>query len=108
MSKPFKKLLEDISPERKERIRIKKELLKQEMALRELRQALALTQEELANNLNMNQAAISKFEKQSDIYISTLRRILSAMGADLKIVAHFSEGDVVINQFNELRDNAPL
>ena len=108
MSKPFKKLLEDISPERKERIRIKKELLKQEMALRELRQALELTQEELANNLNMNQAAISKFEKQSDIYISTLRRILSAMGADLKIVAHFSEGDVVINQFNELRDNAPL
>jgi hypothetical protein len=30
------------------------------------------------------------------------------MGADLKIVAHFSEGDVVINQFNELRDNAAL
>jgi transcriptional regulator with XRE-family HTH domain len=101
MSKPFKTLLDEMPSERRKRIRIKTELLKKEMALVELRQALQLTQETLANELHINQAAISKFEHQSDIYISTLRKILFAMGAELKITARFPEGEVVINQFNE-------
>lgn len=102
MSKPFHKLLEQMPRERRERIRLKRDVLKNEMALRELRQALKLTQEELARSLKVKQAAVSKFEKQSDIYLSTLRKILFAMGADLKIVAHFPEGEVLINQFNDI------
>jgi hypothetical protein len=50
----------------------------------------------------MNQAAISKFEHQSDIYISTLRKILSAMGAELRIIAHFPHTDVEIDQFTDI------
>jgi transcriptional regulator with XRE-family HTH domain len=108
VSKPFKKLLENMPSERRERIRIKTEVLKNEMALKDLRQALKLTQDELARSLKIKQAAISKFERQSDIYISTLRKILFAMGADLKIVAHFPEGDVLINQFKDITSaNAP-
>jgi transcriptional regulator with XRE-family HTH domain len=103
MSQPFKTLLEKMTPERRTRIKLKTELLKREMALGELRQALKLTQEELANLLKMNQAAISKFEHQSDIYISTLRKILSAMGAELRIVARFPDVDVQIDQFDEIR-----
>ena len=103
MSKPFNNLLKDMSPERRERIRLKADVMKNEMALSELRQALDLTQEELAKSLHMKQAAISKFEHQSDIYLSTLRRILFAMGAELKIVAQVPEGCVTINQFDELR-----
>ena len=103
MSKQFKNLLNKMSPERRERIKIKTDVLKNEMALGELRQALDLTQEELAKSLHMKQAAISKFEHQSDIYLSTLRRILFAMGADLKIVAHFPDGDVLVNQFTDIR-----
>jgi len=104
MSKPFKNLLEKMPPERRKRIKIKTELLKNEMALAELRQALDLTtQEELAKSLHMKQAAISKFEHQSDIYLSTLQKILFAMGADLRIIAHFPEGDVLVNQFTEIR-----
>ena len=106
MSKPFKTLLDRLPEERQKKIRVKTELLKNEMALRELRQALDITQEELANSLKLKQAAISKFEHQSDIYISTLRKILSAMGADLRIVAHFPEGDVLIRQFGEIRRDA--
>jgi len=107
MAKPFRKLIENLPPERRERIRIKTGVLKNEMALHELRQALQLTQEELANTLKMKQTAISKFEHQSDIFISTLRKILFAMGADLKIVAHFPDGDVVINQFNDFLQDEP-
>jgi len=51
----------------------------------------------------MNQAAVSKLEHQSDMYVSTLRRFIAAMGGELRIVAHFPEGDVVINQFEEIR-----
>ena len=105
MSKPFKTLLEKMSDERRNKIKIKTNLLKNEMALGELRRALELTQEELANSLKMNQAAISKFERQSDIYISTLRKILSGMGADLKIVARFPDGEVQINQFDDIHSN---
>ena len=104
MSKPFKHLLNKMSSERRERIKIKTDLLKNEMALGELRKALDLTQEEIANSLGMKQAAISKFEHQSDIYLSTLRKILFAMGADLKVVAHFPDGDVLIDQFKDIRD----
>lgn len=106
MSKPFKNLLEKMTDERRTRIRVKTELMKREMALGELRQALKLTQEELANLLKMNQAAISKFEHQSDIYISTLRKILSAMGAELRIVARFPDVEVRIDQFDEIRSEA--
>lgn len=103
MSKPFSKLREKMTPEQRKRSETKTEVLKNEMALQELRQALDLTQDELARELHVNQAAVSKFENQSDIYISTLRKILFAMGGELKIIAHFDDGDVLINQFDEIR-----
>lgn len=102
MSKPFRNLLEQMPAERQRRIALKTGVLRNQIALRDLREALELTQQELANRLHVKQAAISKFESQSDLYISTLRNILSAMGADLKIVAQFPRGHVVINQFTEL------
>ena len=106
MSKPFNTLLEKMPAARRKKIEAQTSRLKQEMALCELRQALDLTQTQLAESLHMKQAAISKFERQSDIYISTLRNILTAMGADLKIIASFPEGDVQINQFDEIRCDA--
>ncbi len=108
MSSKFRELVEKMPPESRERIEVKTKLLKTEMALRDLREALNLTQEELANTLNLKQAAVSKFEHQSDIYLSTLRKILGAMGAELKIVAQFPEGDILINQFDDVRRESEL
>ena len=71
------------------------------MALQELRQTRHLTQQEVANILNVNQAALSKMENQADMRISTLRKLLAAMGGNLKIVAEFPEGEVVIDQFEK-------
>ncbi|MBN2702902.1 MAG: helix-turn-helix transcriptional regulator [Pontiellaceae bacterium] len=101
MSKPYSELRKKMTHEQRERARAKTEALKKEMALQELRQALNMTQTELAEKLHVNQAAVSKYENQSDLYISTLRRILSGMGGELRITAHFAEGDVVINQFHD-------
>ena len=103
MAKPFKNLVAGMSPERRERIAERTAEMAQEMALQELRQALDLTQQQIAGSLQMSQAAVSKLEHQSDMYISTLRRFLSAMGGDLRIVASFPEGEVVIRQFEDVR-----
>jgi transcriptional regulator with XRE-family HTH domain len=102
MAKPFKNLMDNLSPERRERIEDRAQALLIEMALQELRQARHLTQQQLAEMLNLNQAALSKMENQADMRVSTLRRILSAMGGELKIVAQFPDGEVIINQFDSI------
>ena len=99
MAKPFKELKEEMSPQRREKIEDRAQAILISMALQELRQTLHLTQQELANILNINQAALSKMENQTDIRVSTLRKLLAAMGGTLKIVAEFPEGEVVIDQF---------
>jgi len=103
MSKPFRNLIEKMPAERRQRITQKAKNLKTQMAIGELRRALELTQEQVAGSLNVKQAAISKIEHQSDIYIGTLRKVLTAMGAELRIVAHFPDTDVEIDQFADLQ-----
>jgi transcriptional regulator len=71
----------------------------QEMPLQELRQAKHLSQQHLAEMLSTKQANLSRIERRTDMYISTLRNYIEAMGGELKIIAHFPEGDVYINQF---------
>jgi len=102
MARSFKKLRGEMPPERRKRAKERARKTIKEINLRELRQAFALTQQQLAETLKINQAAISKMESQSDMYLSTLGRVLEAMGARLKIVAEFPGGDeVVIDQFTQ-------
>jgi transcriptional regulator with XRE-family HTH domain len=103
MAKKFKDLVAKMSPASRARIKERTAQMVSEMALQELRQAMELTQQEMADQLQMNQAAISKMEHQSDMYVSTLRRFIAALGGELRIVAHFPQGDVVINQFEDIR-----
>src|SRR5689334_15536052 len=63
--------------------------LREEMVLEELRDALRLTQEQLAKTLNVDQSAISKLERRTDMYVSTLERFIEAMGGRLEIRAVF-------------------
>ena len=107
MAKPFRNLVEKMSPQSRERIRKRTAAMHAEMALQELRQARQLTQQELADRLELNQAAISKLEHQSDMYVSTLRRFVAALGGELRIVAHFPQGDVAINQFEDIPEREP-
>lgn len=105
MAKPFRNLMDKMPKERRERIEDRAQGILMGMALQELRQARKLTQQQLADALNLNQAALSKMENQADMHVSTLGRILSAMGGKLKIVAQFPEGEVVINQFDQVEAN---
>jgi len=101
MPKRFRDLIDRLPREQRERIAVRRDRIMQEISLKQLRRALRLTQRELAGTLRVNQAAISKMESQYDMYISTLRRFLEGMGAKLKIVAEFPDGEIVISQFHQ-------
>jgi len=73
------------------------------MALNELREAMEITQQHLAKRLRVNQAAISKMEHRTDMYVSTLSDFIRAIGGQLEINARFPEGTVRIRQFRELK-----
>jgi hypothetical protein len=47
---------------------------------------------------------VSKIEKRTDMYVSTLRRYIEAMGGQLDVVARFPDGDVRITQFQTAGD----
>lgn len=100
MAKSFSELRKKMSPERQAQANARTEEMMAELALQELRQALNLTQEQVAAAMQMNQGAVSKMEHQSDIYVSTLRKFVSAMGGHLKLVASFPDREVVISQFD--------
>jgi len=74
-----------------------------EMGLAELREAMELTQQSLAETLHVKQASISKMERRSDMYISTLSKIIEAMGGKLQITANMPNGRVEISQFTKIR-----
>jgi predicted transcriptional regulator len=73
--------------------------MRAELPLHELRQARDYTQTTLAETLEVAQPEISRIEKRTDMYISTLRRYIEAMGGHLDIVARFPDGEVRITQF---------
>jgi hypothetical protein len=102
MAKNIKDLQAQMSPESRARSKATADHLIREMALDELQAARALTQEHLSTILGVKQSAISKLERRADMYVSTLRQFIEAMGGQLEIRAVFPEGDVRITQFQTL------
>ncbi len=106
MAKPYKLLRDKMSLEARKKSDLLTEKMIHEMPLYELRKARLLSQEEIAKSLHVNQAAISKMERRADMYISTLRSFIKALGGDLEITARFPDGNVKINLFEELSDSS--
>ena len=59
------------------------------LTLQELRKAKALTQVQLAKTLGIQQATVAKYERQSDLLLSTLTSYVRAMGGSLKLMVEF-------------------
>ena len=107
MARKFSELVAKMSPASRARSDALYRQLLAEMPLQELRRALDLTQQQVAASLGINQVAVSKMEGQTDMYVSTLRRFVEAMGGELRIVAHFPEGNVEISQFKREAEPEP-
>lgn len=67
------------------------ELIDEEMSLQQLRKALDQTQVEVAKKLGVGQDAVSRYEKRSDMLLSTLQAYVAAMGGRITIVAEFPD-----------------
>ncbi len=99
MAKAFKDLREKMSPRSRELSDTLAAELRKDIRLTELRNALGVSQEELAQLLDKKQAAISRFERRSDMHISTLREFIEALGGRLEVIASFPDGSFHISQF---------
>lgn len=66
-----------------------KQLIAEELSLRDLRRAMNRTQVSMARKLRVGQDTISRVEKRTDMLLSTLRGYVEAMGGELDIVAKF-------------------
>jgi transcriptional regulator with XRE-family HTH domain len=71
-----------------------------ELLLSEVRHLAGKSQQEVAERLGMKQPSLSKLEKQGDMQISTLRKIIKALGGELEVLARFPKGTVKIDQFD--------
>ncbi|MBV8210082.1 MAG: XRE family transcriptional regulator [Burkholderiaceae bacterium] len=106
MAKKFKELRARMSPVSRARAEARAKEMLAEMPLNELRQARGLSQKLLAESLHVQQPSIAKLEKRTDMYVSTLRSHIEAMGGQLEIIARFPDGSVKITNFSELAEDA--
>ncbi len=102
MAKKFSDLRAKMKPQAQKRAAAMAQTMLDEMPLKELRQARGLSQKMLAELLQVQQPSIAKIEKRTDIYLSTLRSLIEAMGGELDVVARFPDGTVKISHFSDL------
>ena len=105
MARNFKELQATMDPaSRADNMqRVSEELRR--MALEELRGAQQLTQSDMAEMLDVPQSSISRIERRADMYLSTLRNYIHAVGGELRIQAVFPDGGtVVIDRFGDYEE----
>jgi transcriptional regulator with XRE-family HTH domain len=102
MSKSFNILREKLPVASRQRIEKQVQLALKDMPLAELRQARQFTQQQIAKTLKIKQASVSKMENQTDMYLSTIRKYIEAMGGELEIIAKFPEGSIKVENFKNL------
>src|ERR1700733_9247095 len=80
------------------------ELIAEELTLAAIREARRRSQVAVAKKLGVQQPTVSKIERQTDMYLSTLRGYIAALGGELQIVAQFpNQAPVRITNFKPLR-----
>ena len=97
MAAQWKQIRRPLSAEREAKVQARVRAEVSKLPLAELRRARAMTQTRLAEILQVNQAAISKIEQRSDMYLSTLRSYVEAMGGSLEVRAVFPEGEILLD-----------
>jgi hypothetical protein len=84
-----------MSPEARARVDARVRETMSRLRLSDIREAVGHTQVAVAARLDLGQASVSKIESAADMYLSTLRRYIEALGGELVVSARFPEGTVV-------------
>jgi transcriptional regulator with XRE-family HTH domain len=91
MARKFRELMADWSHDRIAEVEAGARELLLETPLYRLRQARSMTQDELAAAMGTSQTSVSKLERRPDVYLSSVRRYVEAMGGELEITARFPD-----------------
>ena len=111
MTKPYRTVpidetLERLPAERQARVKARaKQIIAEELALRELRKLRQVTQEEVARRLGGRQVYISRLERRADMKLSTLKNYVEAIGGELQLVVTFPEGTEALIKDLGVRDD---
>lgn len=97
MATTLKTMMQRLPAERRRRVEARaEELVAEELTLRDLRAARDLTQQRMAELLDIGQDSVSRLEQRSDLLLSTLRGYIAAMGGTLELVARFPDRPAVV------------
>jgi len=104
MVRTLKEVLDALPPDEREDIdRRFQELVNEVESLRELRRISEMSQARIAQALNISQPAVSKIEKQTDMYLSTLRGYVEAMGGELDVIVRLpGRGPVKVRSLEDV------
>jgi len=107
MTVSLKKMIAEESVESQERIRqLAAELIAEELNLREVRRVRKLTQTRLSKKLKIGQEGVSRIEKRTDLYLSTLRSYVEGVGGELTLMVKFPDRPpVILTGFGENADS---
>ena len=92
----LKTLLNEMSEERRADIYLRAQEIREELNLCQVRRLRKLTQASLSKKLKIGQEGVSRIEKRSDLYISTLRSYVEGVGGKLKLVVELPDQPPVI------------
>ena len=102
MAKSFDALVKRTTSKRtRERASRRAQELLQELLLSEIREMTGKSQQQVAKAIGIKQPSLSKLERQSDMQVSTLRKIVKALGGELEVIARFPNRVVIIEQFDK-------
>ncbi len=104
MAKKFAELRNKMSPERQARSKARTDQMLLELSLKEIRQQMSdLSQDDVAELLEVTQGYVSRIERQKDLSVRRLYEYVATLGGEVEILARFPEGrEVKVSQFDKL------
>jgi DNA-binding XRE family transcriptional regulator len=97
-TRPFREFAADVvaTPEGRARVDEYKRVITDALALAALRAVRGVSQRQVAGALGVSQANVSRIEHEEDVYLSTLRRYVAALGGELEVSAVFPDERVTL------------
>ena len=92
MGRTLEDMMETLTPAQRRAVEARsRELIAEELSLRDLRKAMKLTQTDLARRLKKGQDEVSRIEQREDLLVSTLNGYVQSLGGELELVARFKD-----------------
>ena len=107
MTVSLEEILNQMPEEERAQVFRRAEEIRQEINLREMRRLRKVTQARLSKKLKIGQEGVSRIEKRTDLYLSTLRSYVEGLGGKLSLTVEFPDrAPVVLTGFGDGSESA--